>query len=98
MASCSPFKIEFSGSSQDLHKKVETLVKQHGGTIEGDPAGGKFSIPIPVFGVVAGTYQVTKQTCTIHITNRSFFLACGTIEKFIKSHIPTVAKTSEAEF
>lgn len=98
MASCSPFKIEFSGSAQDLYKKVETLVKQHNGTIEGGPAGGKFSIPIPVFGAVAGTYKVAKQTCTIHITQRSFFLACGTIENFIKSHIPTVAKTSAAEF
>lgn len=98
MASCSPFGVQFSGSAQDLYTKIETLIHQHGGSINGDASGGKFSVPVPVFGTVEGTYSVSGQTCTIHITKRSFFLPCSTIENFVKNHIPTVVATAMADF
>ena len=93
MASCSPFSVEFSGSPQDLFNKIAALIHEHGGTISGGPTGGAFSVPVPVFGTVAGTFSVSGQTVTIHITRRSFFLPCSAIESFIRSNIPTVAAT-----
>ncbi len=98
MASCNPFKVDFSGSAQDLFNKISTLIHQHGGTISGGPSGGTFSVQVPVFGTVAGTFSVSGQTCTIHITQRSFLLPCSTIESFVKSHIPTVEKAEITDF
>lgn len=98
MASCDPFKVDFSGSAQDLFNKISGLIHQHDGTISGGPSGGSFSVPIPVFGKVSGTFSVSGQTCTIHITQRSFFLPCGTIESFVRSNVPTVEETAITEF
>jgi hypothetical protein len=98
MASCDSFKIDFSGSAQDLFIKVSTLIHQHGGTISGGPSGGAFSVPIPVFGIVAGTFSISGQTITIQVTQRSFFLACGIIESFVRNNVPTIEKTAIASF
>ncbi len=98
MASCDPFSIDFSGSAQDLFNKISTLIHQHGGTVSGGPSGGTFSVPVPVFGKVAGTFSTSGQTCTIHITERSFFLACATIESFLKSNIPTIETAAITDF
>ncbi len=98
MASCNPFDVKFSGSSQDLFNKISTLIHQHGGTISGGPSGGAFSVPVPVFGKVAGTFAVSGQTCKIHVTHRSFFLSCSVIESFVKSNIPTIESTAITEF
>ena len=93
MPSCDPFTVRFSGSPQDLFNKISRLIKDHKGTVSGDATGGKFSVPVPVFGDVAGTFAVTGQDCSIHVTKRSFFLPCGTIESFVRSNIPTVDET-----
>ena len=93
MSSCSPFSINFSGSAQDLFNKVSLLIHQHGGNIAGNPSGGSFSVKASIFGTVAGTFAVSGQTCTIHITQRPFLLSCGTIESFIRSKIPHVSTT-----
>ena len=98
MASCNPFGVDFKGSAQDLFNKVAALIHQHGGRISGGPSGGAFSVDVSVFGEVAGTFSVSGQTCTIHITKRSFFLACVVIERFVKSNIPTVEEVDIADF
>jgi hypothetical protein len=98
MASCNPFGVNFSGSAQDLFNKISILIHQHGGAISGGPSGGVFSVPVPVFGTVAGTFSISGQTCTIHVTQRSLFLACGVIESFIKSNIPVVEKVAITDF
>ena len=98
MASCDPFSVDFHGSAQDLFNKISTLIHQHGGSVSGGPSGGTFSVPVPVFGTVAGTFSVSGQRCTIHITQRSFFLACGIIENFVRSNIPTVEATAITAF
>jgi len=98
MASCSPFDVDFSGSAQDLFDKISKLIHQHSGSIAGGPTGGSFSVPVPVFGTVAGTFSVSGKTCSIHVTDRSFFLPCGTIESFVKSHIPSVEEAGITDF
>lgn len=55
MASCSPFKVDFSGSAHDLLVKVSHLIHGHGGKISGGETRGSFSVPVPVSGTVAGT-------------------------------------------
>jgi hypothetical protein len=77
MASCDPFSVPFSGSAQDLFNKISLLIHQHGGNISGGPSGGAFSVPVPVFGTVAGTFTVAGQRCPVHVTERSFFLPCS---------------------
>jgi hypothetical protein len=72
-------------------------VHEHGGSISGNAEGGAFSVPVPVFGKVKGTFAVSGQTCTIHITSKSMFLPCSTIEKFVKDNIPTVEEKSITE-
>lgn len=98
MASCDPFDVVFSGSAQNLFNKISALIHQHGGTVSGGPSGGEFSVPVPVFGTVAGIFSVAGQTCTIHVTQRSFFLPCSTIESFVRSNIPTVQATKMEDF
>jgi hypothetical protein len=98
MASCDPFAINFSGDPQDLFNKISTLVHQHGGMISGGPTAGTVSVPVPVFGTVAGTYSVAGQTCTIHITQRSFFLPCETIKSFLESQLPAVEAAAITDF
>jgi hypothetical protein len=93
MASCDPFDVHFAGDAQGLYDKIAALIHQHGGTISGDTSHGSVSVPVPVFGTVEATYSVSGQTCTIHVTQRSFFLPCGTIESFVKGHVPTVEET-----
>lgn len=95
--SCSPFKVSFSGSAADLFSKIEKLIKQHGGTISGDDANGKFEIPVGVLGHVDGTYSISGQECTITITHKSFLLACSKIEAYVKEHMPRVAAASIEE-
>lgn len=97
MASCKPFSVGFSGDAQTLFNKISSLAHKHGGTISGGPTGGAFTIQVPVFGKIAGTYTVSGQSCEIHITDRSFFLSCGTIESFVKSNIPSIEKTAITE-
>lgn len=91
------FSIPFGGSAEDLYKKVKRLVEQHHGVIHGDAKSGSFSVPVPVFGTVAGNYSISGQTCKICITQKSFFLACGTIESFIKANIPKVESAAMDE-
>lgn len=97
MASCPPFSVNFSGTSQDLLAKVTLLITSHGGQISGSSTGGVFSVPVPVFGSVEGSYQIQGQVLTITITKRSFFLACGTIESFVRNHIPAVEQANFAD-
>jgi hypothetical protein len=98
MASCDPFDVPFTGSAQDLFVKISALIHQHGGTISGGPSGGAFSVPVPYLKEVAGTFSISGQICTITITQRSFFLACSTIESFIKSHINSVEAAAITDF
>ncbi len=96
MASCSPFKVDFTGSAEDLFKKISKLIHQHGGTISGNDKKGDFSVPTPL-GKVSGSYQVSGQQVTIHIKDRSFLLPCSAIESFVKSHIPSVVAADISE-
>jgi|GEM_PF-1901729 len=98
MASCDPFDVQFSGSAKDLFKQISALIQEQGGTISGGASGGAFSVPVPIFGTVAGNYSVAGQTATIHITRKSFFLPCATIENFIRSNVPQVAQRIIGEF
>ena len=97
MSSCNAFSIDFSGSAQALFDKVSILVHQHNGNISGGPSGGTFSIDLPVYSSVVGTFSVSGQTVTIHITQRSFFLSCSLIEGFMRGNIPTVEETAIAD-
>lgn len=98
MSSCSPFSVGFSGSAQELFNKLSTLIHQHGGTIAGGPSGGTFSVPVPMFGTVAGTFSVSGQTIEIHVTQRSFFLLCSLIESFVRANIPTIEEAAITDF
>lgn len=88
------FSVQFKGSAEELFKKVKKLVEQHHGVIHGDARSGSFSVPVPIFGTVAGNYSISGQTCKICITQKSFFLACSVIESFVKSQIPAVANAA----
>jgi phage-related protein len=92
------FSINFKGSASELFDKVKKLIEQHNGTITGNDKSGSFSVPVPVFGTVAGTYSISGQTISICITQKSFFLSCATIEKFLKDNIPTVESTDISDF
>lgn len=98
MASCDPFSCTFEGSAEELYKKIKTLVEQHGGTLSGDTVSGSFTVQVPAFGEVKGTYAISGQTVKIHITSKSFFLPCSTIQNFACSNIPSVEATVVSEF
>ncbi|MDH5180632.1 MAG: hypothetical protein OEZ39_19365 [Gammaproteobacteria bacterium] len=88
MSSCDPFKVEFSGSAEQLFEKLKKLVEDNKGTISGNASEGTVTIPIKVVGTISGTYKISGQICTIHITKKPLLLPCSTIETFIKDNIP----------
>lgn len=86
------------GSSKDLFNKIKALIASHGGSISGDASGGSFTVPVPLLGNVARTYSVSGQAVTIHITARSFFLPCATIQNFVCSKVPNVEAATMSNF
>lgn len=95
MPSCKPFDVAFTGSAEDLFDTISTVIQNNGGTISGTPSGGTVSIRLPALGQVAGTFSVSGQTCTIHITKRRFFLPCGTIQSFLRSQVPNLGTATD---
>lgn len=83
MASCDAFGVNFSGSAQDFFAHVSDLLHQHGGTISGGPSGGTFSVPM----AAQGDFSIAGQTCTIHVTDHPFYISCGGIEDYVRSHV-----------
>ena len=98
MSSCSPFGVPFSGSAQDLYDKLVALIHQAGGTITGDASSGSFDLPVPPLGHAKGTYTISGQTLTIHVTSKSILLSCSAIAKYVKDHLPRVEETDIADF
>lgn len=88
MAKCD-FKVNFSGSAQELFDKVKALIQENNGTVHGGPTSGSFSVRS-----ITGTYSVSGQTVRIIITKKPFFISCSLIEKFVRSNVPTVLATS----
>ncbi|MBU2708221.1 hypothetical protein KCM76_19670 [Zooshikella marina] len=90
MASCAPFKVAFNGQPQDIYNRVKAMIDGNGGTLEGDTQSGRFSVSVPVFGTVKGEYTIVGKEAVITVTERSPFLACQTIENFIRKNLDKV--------
>lgn len=89
---CEPFSVYFSGNAEQLFKHAADLIQQHHGTLAGTPAYSTFSVPIRLFGTVAGYFTLNTYSCTITITEHPVFLPCAVIQHFV--HAAIVAQTT----
>jgi len=85
MAECN-FSITFPGTAADIVSKIRSQIQQQGGTFNGDTNAGSFSVKV-LGSTIAGNYTITGQQINITIDDKPFFVGCGQIESFLKSHI-----------
>ncbi|HYC29805.1 MAG TPA: hypothetical protein VEB42_13325 [Chitinophagaceae bacterium] len=85
MADCN-FSIGFPGTAADIISKVQGQIQQQGGTFNGDPSSGSFSVKV-MGSTIAGSYTISGSNLNIAINDKPFFVGCGAIESFLKNHI-----------
>lgn len=86
MAACKPFMVGFTGSTEDFFERIKTAINRYGGTVSGNASDGEFSESTPV-GLIAGSFAIDGQTCTITIHQRPMVLPCAFIEASIRSEL-----------
>ena len=80
------FSIPFSGTPEAVLNRARSAVQGQGGTFTGDASAGNFEVSA-LGNTVKGRYTVSGQNLNITIDDKPFFLPCGTIEGFLKSHL-----------
>ncbi len=90
MSKCSPMNFNFTCSAATLVNTAQKEVTSHSGTFNGNTSNGSFSVPVPVFGTLAGNYSISGQTLTVTITQESFFLPCSTIQSAIQNAVNAI--------
>jgi len=85
MADCN-FSIGFPGAAADMIAKVQGQIQQQGGSFNGDPSSGSFSVKV-LGSTIAGSYTVSGSQLNIAIDSKPFFVSCGQIESFLKDRI-----------
>ncbi|MGB8193566.1 MAG: hypothetical protein WCF67_16670 [Chitinophagaceae bacterium] len=85
MADCN-FSISFSGTAANLVAQMQTQIEKQGGSFNGDENSGTFSVKV-LGSSIEGSYTITGSELNVVITDKPFFIGCGQIESFLKSHI-----------
>ena len=80
------FSIPFSGSPDQILNKARSAVQGQGGIFEGDFSSGRFDVSV-MGNTIRGTYSVTGQEMNIVISDKPFFVPCGTIEGFLRNQL-----------
>lgn len=62
--------------------------------MDGNERQGTYLIRIP-FGKLEGTYTVSEQTITFHITHKPFLISCKDIENYIQKYMAPPAPPTE---
>ncbi len=73
-ADCPSFEYQIVSSCECLLPKVDALLQEYGGDLEGDCNKGTGYITEPVR--IVGDYQIRSQVLTITITERPWYLGC----------------------
>lgn len=85
MSTCT-FNIAFSGTADELYKKIKIQIENNGGSLNGDATAGTFSVPV-LGNSIGGSYTISGQSIAINIDHKPGIISCGQIEKYIKKHI-----------
>ena len=80
------FSIPFTGSAEQVLNKARSAVQGQGGLFEGDLSGGNFNVSV-MGNTIRGSYSVIGQQMNIIISDKPFFVPCGTIEGFLKNQL-----------
>ncbi len=87
MSECS-FTIAFSGTAAQVVQQVRSQVMDQNGSFNGDENSGNLSVKV-LGATIQANYTISGSNLNVTITDKPFFLGCGQIESFIKSHIST---------
>jgi hypothetical protein len=87
MSDCN-FSLPFTVTAAALVAYMQTEVQNKGGTFSGDVNSGNFSVPVPAFGSISGTYAIWGQMLFIDISSKPFVVTCNEIENYVASHMP----------
>jgi hypothetical protein len=80
------FQFQFRGSGESLLERIRTHLVREGGELTGATSGGTFFLSTPV-GVFRGIYTTSEQTIFLEVTEKPFFVPCGTIEARLASYV-----------
>jgi hypothetical protein len=80
------FSLQFSEPATTAVEKARQAIESQNGIFNGDEASGSFEVS--VFGnKIKGNYTVEGQILNLLITDKPFFVPCGTIENFLAKYI-----------
>ncbi len=85
MSTCR-FQFEFRGTGESLVERIRSHIGEAGGEITGSASEGAFSLSTPV-GAFRGSYTISEQTIFLEVTDKPFFVPCGTIEARLASYV-----------
>ncbi len=85
MSSCN-FSFPFSGDPEAIVAKAKGVIESQNGIFTGNTSTGNFEVTL-LANTVKGSYTITAQILDLTITDKPFFVPCGTIESFLRSKI-----------
>jgi len=80
------FSIPTTSSLAEINIQASTALLTAGGTFIPTDTGGVFSIST-YLGLIAGNYNVISESVNVIITDKPWFLPCGTIESKLTEYI-----------
>lgn len=79
--------IPLTKAPEQVVEAIRNRIAEQKGTFSGDTSKGQFSVSIPVFGKIAGTYTIPAKTLEITITDKPMLLPVSKIETWLKSQL-----------
>lgn len=80
------FSLNFSLPANIAIEKARAAIESQNGIFKGNENAGEFEVT--VFGnTIKGNYSVAGQVLNLVITDKPFFVPCGTIESFLAKNI-----------
>lgn len=87
MPDCVPFRLYVGDTIQDVLSIMVGEMQRRGFQVSAAHDAGTFSIPLPVGGIICGSYTIAGKSLAISVTQRPEILSCGTIESKLQDLI-----------
>jgi hypothetical protein len=81
---CSPIRLKLPGPAETLFPQAKAAMRKAGGTMRGNAISGSGSVNTDA-GKVSFTYRTTGENLIITVTDKNYFLPCGTIASELRA-------------
>lgn len=80
------FSIPFQQSADELVSKARTAISNAGGSFDGNPEAGVFSLKTPL-GAVAGNYTIAGNHIFVVIGKKPIVVSCSLIRSTLQNYL-----------